>query len=465
MTTARDSLKSIAVLPFTDMSREKDQEYFCDGLAEELIDALTKIKDLRVVARSTAFSFKGKNLDSREVGQQLQVDTLLEGSVRKAGDRLRITAQLTNTTDGYQIWSDRYDRELEDIFNIQDEISLAIVEQLKIKLFGEDKEALTRRPTESADAYNCYLQGLFHWNQRTAADLESAIGYFEQAIAKDPSYALAHTGLADVYNLLGFYSVLAPHETFQNAKSAANRALELDNTLAEAHASLAFSKLYYDWDWIDAEMEFKQAIALNPDYATGHHWYSEYLALTGRFGEAAIQARQASEADPESLIIHVLLGWTHYYSYEYDLAIEQYLKTLKKDPSFVAARIFLGLAYVQKTRYEKAIAEYKKTITIFGESLLLTELIGHAHAAAGNREPARDILAAMEEQSDERYVSAYYLAAICAELHESSQMYECLDRALEERDNWLAFLNVDPIWHGHRSDPRFKALLTQVGLD
>ncbi|UCH09397.1 MAG: tetratricopeptide repeat protein [Fidelibacterota bacterium] len=465
MTPSRDVHKSIAVLPFADMSRKKDQDYFCEGLAEELIDALTKIKELRVVARSTAFSLMDKHLDSREIGRELQVDTIVEGSVRKAGTRLRITAQLTDATDGSQIWSERYDRDEEDIFDIQEELALSIVEQLKIELLGEDKEALTRRPTESAEAYNYYLQGRFHWNQRTAADLEAAIGCFEQAIGEDPSYALAYTGLADAYNVLGFYSVLAPHEAFQQAQGTAQRALELDHTLAEAHASLAFTRLYYDWDWTEAEAEFQRAIALNPHYATAHHWYSELLALAGRLSEAATHARQAVEADPDSLIIHVLLGWTHYYSYEYDKAIEQYLKTLKRDPEFVAARIFLGLAYVQKRRYEKAITEYERTISIFGKNSLLTELIGHAHAGAGNEEAARDILNAMKELSKKQYVSAYYLAAICAELHEPSQMYEWLDRALEERDNWLAFLKLDPIWHGHRSDPRFKTLLAQVGLD
>ena len=462
MTPGHNHRKSIAVLPFTDMSREKDQEYFCDGLAEELIGALTKIKELRVVSRSTAFSLRDKHLDSREIGRELQVDTLVEGSVRKAGSRLRITAQLTDTADGSQIWSERYDRDEEDIFDIQEELALSIVKQLKIELLGEDKEALLRRPTESAEAYNCYLQGLFHWNQRTAADLDSAIGHYEQAIGEDPNYAVAYTGLADAYNILGFYSVLAPREAFQQAEAAAKRALELDQTLAEAHASLAFTKLYHDWDWAEAEVEFQRAIALNPHYATAHHWYAELLALAGRLSEAANQARQALEADPESLIIHVLLGWTHYYSYEYDRAIEQYLKTLKRDPNFVAARIFLGLAYVQKRRCEQAIAEYERTISIFGKNPLLTELIGHAHAAAGNREAACEILSAMKELSKERYVSAYYLAAICAELHEPDQMYQHLDRALEDRDSWLAFLNVDPIWHGHRSEPRFKALMAQV---
>jgi len=284
---------SVAVLPFKDLSSKKDQEYFCDGMAEELINALTKIERLKVASGSSAFQFKGRGYDIREVGEKLKVQTVIEGSVRKAGNRLRITVQLINVADGFHVWSEKYDRDMEDIFAIQDDISLTIVEKLKVKLLRKEKAKIVKRHTEDVVAYNLYLKGRYFWNKRTKEGFRRAIEYFEQAVAEDSTFVLAYAGLADSYNLLGFYCILSPKESFPKAKAAVKKALEIDDTLAEAHAALGFARMYYDWDWKDAEREFKQAIELNPGYPTAHHWYAEYLALMGQMDAAITEAKQA----------------------------------------------------------------------------------------------------------------------------------------------------------------------------
>jgi serine/threonine protein kinase/Tfp pilus assembly protein PilF len=289
---------SIAVLPFTNLSADPDQEYFCDGMAEEIINALTHIEDLRVVARTSAFAFKGKSGDIREIGKQLEVESLLEGSVRKAGARVRITAQLVSVADGYHIWSEKFDREMEDIFDIQDEISLAIVDRLKVKLLGKNKAELTKRHTENLEAYQLYLKGRYFWNRRTKGALKKAVGYFKQAIEKDPAYAFAHFGLADAYEILYSYGHVPLKEAYPNAKKAVLRALELDDSLAGAHTSLAEIKKTFENDPEGAEQEFKRAIELNPGYATAHHWYSILLGETGRFKEALEEGERALELEP-----------------------------------------------------------------------------------------------------------------------------------------------------------------------
>jgi len=273
----QDSKPSIAVLPFRDMSPQKDQDYFCEGMAEELINALTKIEGLHVAARTSAFQFKGKDLNVRRIGEELGVKTVLEGSVRKAGNRLRITAQLINISDGYHIWSDKYDRDIEDIFAIQDEISLAIVDNLKLKLLKKEKAQLMKRYTEDQEAYSLYLKGRYFWNRRYEGGLLKGIEYFQKAIEKDPSFAPAYAGIADCYCLMGMYNWNPPKEAYPKAKAATLRALEIDDTLPEAHASLGWIKMFYDWDWAAAERAFQRAIELNPNYATAHNWYAMFL--------------------------------------------------------------------------------------------------------------------------------------------------------------------------------------------
>jgi TolB-like protein/predicted Ser/Thr protein kinase len=368
---AKRSQPSIAVLPFVNLSADKEQEYFCDGMAEEIINALTHVEDLRVVARTSAFSFRGKEIDIREIGRKLNVETLLEGSVRKAGSRVRITAQLINVTDGYHLWSERYDRDIgalccpEDIFAIQDDISLTIVDKLKVKLLKGEKTKLVKRHTEDLDAYNLYLKGRYFWNRRTEESLKKSIDCFNQAIEKDPGYALAYAGLADSYVTLQDYSSLSPKVTLPKAKQAAYKALEIDGTLAEARNSLA-QVLFREWDWQGAEKEHKRAIELNPNYASAHHWYALVLAYAARFDEAIAEMKRAWELDPLSLIINRNLGLVLCYAHRYDKAIKQLQKTLEMDPSFSLAHASLGLVYLRKAMYQEALTELQKESDIRG---------------------------------------------------------------------------------------------------
>ncbi len=456
--------RSIAVLPFADLSAERDQEYFCDGIAEELINALTKIERLKVASGSSAFQFKGKGHDIQEIGKRLKVETVLEGSVRKAGNRLRITAQLVNVADGYHVWSEKYDCEMKDIFAIQDEISLTIVDKLKVKLLREDKEKLVKRSTEDVEAYNLYLKGRYFWGKRTKEGFRKAMEFFEQSIVEDPNFTLAYSGLADSYNLLGFYNFAPPKEAFPKAKEAAQKALKIDDTIAEAYASLAFVQLYYDWDWKNAYENFKKAVKLSPGYPTAHHWYAEYLLVVGRIEEAFVESKRALELDPFSLVINVLLGWAFHYSYQYDQAIEQYLKTLEMDPNFAPAHYFLGLTYVQKAMFDEAIEEFKKAKAIFGDSTLTNAALWHAKARRGKIDEVEKVLDEMAKISRQTYFPLYYKAAIYADVGNNDRAFHWLEKCFEERDMWLALLKVDPIWSNLQSDPRFNELLKKMGL-
>jgi serine/threonine protein kinase len=436
---------SIAVLPFADLSPHRDQEYFCDGIAEELINALTKIANLKVASGSSAFQFKGKGHDIQEVGEKLNVKTVLEGSVRKAGNRLRITAELVNVSDGYHLWAEKFDCEMQDIFAIQDEISLTIVDKLKVKLLREEKEKLIKRHTQDVVAYNLYLKGRYFWNKRAKQGFSKAIEYFEQAIAKDPRFSLAYSGLADTYNLLGFYCHLAPHNTFPKAKTAALKALEIDDTVPEAYASLGFANLYYDWNWQAARNNFLKAIALGPGYATAHHWYAEYLVVMGRMDEALEEARQALECDPFSLVMNILLGWVYYYSGQLDQAIEQFRKTLDMDPNFAPAHFFLALTLVQKPRFEEAIEEFQKARVQFGESPLIEVALGHAYALWKKRDELNGVLEKLEKMAAQIYVPPYFQAAIYTDIGDIDQAFLLLQKCREERDLWFSFLKVDSI--------------------
>jgi len=457
---------SIAVMPFADLSPQKDQEYFCDGMAEELINSLTKIKDLRVVARTSAFSFKGKEIDVREIGKKLSVNTILEGSVRKAGNRLRITAQLINVADGYHLWSERYDRDIEDVFAIQDEISLAIVDKLKLKLLKEEKANLLKRYTDNLEAYQLYLKGRYFWNKRFEIGLKKGLEYFQQAIERDPGYTLAFSGLTDCYNLLSWYGNFPQKESYQKAKEAALKALEIDDMLSEAHTSMAFSKMLSDWDWASAEKEFKRAIELNPKYSTAHHWYAFYLFFRARFDEAIAEMEKALELDPFSLIINCDFGWLLYYARQYDRAIEALQKTLEMDPNFVSAHSFLGRVYLQKSMYKEALSEFQKEKDPSrGWMQNVETLFGIAYMRMSKKKEAQQILDDMIERTKQEYVSPYHIALLCFTLGENDLGFEWLDKAYKERDHWLLYLNAEPMFDTVRSDPRFTKLLKKIGLE
>jgi serine/threonine protein kinase/Tfp pilus assembly protein PilF len=456
---------SIAVLPFVDMSPQKDQGYFCDGMAEELINALTKLGGLQVASRTAAFQLKHKGYDVNGIGRRLRVQTVLEGSVQKAGNRVRVTAQLVNVADGYHLWSEKYDRDMEDIFAIQDEISLAIVDKLKIDLLGGEKAKLTKRHTKDLDAYSLYLRGRWLWNRRTEENLEKAIHLFEQAIAKDPHYAQAYVGLAESYVALPDYSSITPMGPFEKAKEAALRALEIDETLAEAHVSLASIKMNCEWDWKGAEREFKRAIELNPGYATAHHWYALYLTWMARFEEAIKEIKHAQELDPGSLVISRNIGLVFFHARQYDQAIDMACKTIEMDPGFSSTHSQLGCAYLQKSMYEEALAEIEKEKAVLGLFDSDVECyIGVTYALMGETAKARQVLAKLAEQARQFYVSPSNLARIWFALGEVDRGFEWLDEAYENRDRRLIELKVDPMFDNVRSEPRFVALLNKMGL-
>jgi serine/threonine protein kinase/tetratricopeptide (TPR) repeat protein len=448
---------SIAVLPFVDLSPQEDQAYFCDGLADELINRLSRIDDLRVPARTSVFSFKGKELDIREIGKKLEVETVLEGSVRKAGDKLRITVQLVKVDDGYPLWSEKYDRSMEDIFALQDEISLAIVDNLKIELLGKEKQEFIKGQTQNLEAYDSYLKGRYFWNKRTVEDIKKSVEYFQQAIEKDPAYALAYAGLADSYITLGDWQGLSPKEAFPEARKAAEKALEIDDLLAEAHNSLAYIKYIYEWDWPGAEKAFKLAITLNPNYATAHQWYAEFLTIMGRFDEALKEIKRAQELDPLSLIINAIGGWPYIYSRKYDQAIEHFQKTLEMDPDFRPARSYLGRTYIGKGRYKEALREYEILNDLNG--------IGLAYAKMGKIKEAQQVLNELIERSKNIYVPPSRIAFIYFALGDNDTGFEWLEKEYEERGFNMTRLKVHPEYDIVRSDPRFQAWLKKMNLD
>lgn len=456
---------SIAVLAFEDLSPQKDQGYFCDGFAESLINTLTKIENLRIPARASSFSFKDKEIDIQEIGKTLSVETVLQGSVQKSGNIIRITTQLINVADGSILWSEQYNREFEDVFTIQDEITMSIVDKLKVSLLSEEKEDLTKRYTKNFEAYNLYLKGRFHWNKRNEEEVKIGINYFQEAIDKDPAYAVAYSGLADCYNALGFYSALPPNEAFPKAKAAAQKAIEIDETLAEAHTSLAYASMYYDWDWSSTDREFKRAQELNASYPTTPHWHAEYLAAMGRLEEAIAEKKRASQLDPLSMIINTTVGWMYYFSGQYNQAIAQITETLEIDPNFFPAHFWLAQAYEQKGMLQEAILESQKAVTLSGNSTFTETSLAHVFAASGDTAKAKELLEHLKQLSTERYVSAYEIAEVYVGLGENDLAFYWLQKAFDERSRALIFLKVEPRLDSIRSDPRFNALLKKMNLD
>ncbi len=462
----RKAKPSVAVLPFIDMSPQKDQEYFCDGITEELINALTNLEGLQVASRTSAFQFKGKGYDICDIGRRLKVQNALEGSVRKAGNRLRITAQLVSVVDGYHLWSEKYDRELEDVFAIQDEISLAIVDKLKLKLLKREKAKLVKRFTKNEEAYNLYLKGRYFWNRRYEGGLQKGLECFQEAIAEDPDYAHAYVGLADCYNLLGFYSWIRPKEAYPKAKAAAKKALEIDNTLGEAHASLGWISTFFDWDWAGAEREFRLALELSPNYATAHEWYAIYLAVVGRFDEIEVVMKRALELDPVSLIINAVRGLLYYWMRRYDDAIAQCLKTLEMDPNYSMAYLYLEWTYSAHGMWEQAIASGEKLVAISGESPVALGFLGSTYAMSGQNEKGAEILGRLDDLSRQRYVSPYYRAMIHMGLNDKDKAFEWLEEAYLERHSFLATLKTAPMYDDRLApDPRFHALLKRIGFE
>jgi TolB-like protein/tetratricopeptide (TPR) repeat protein len=456
-------VNSVAVLPFTDLSPQKDQDYFCEGLAEEIINALTKITNLEVAAKSSTFSAKFKAMDVREIGRELGVGAVLAGSVRRGDNRLRITAQLINVATGYHFWSEMFERPLEDIFTIQDEITLAIVDRLKVKLLGGEKAALLKRPTVDPEAYNLYLQGRHAWNKRTPDGLKKGLECFEQAIAKDGSYARAYTGVSDCYAIMGYYFLPARY-AFGKARDAALRALEIDGTLAEAHSSMAFAKENLERDWAAAEQGFRRAIELDPDYIWSHHWYALYLAARGRHSESLAEIKRALEVDPTSPQLNMVLGMIFYLARFYDRAVDELRKAVEMDPHHVLATFYLGLAYLEKGRFDEAMAHVRRAAHLTGNAPFFVQGVGYVHAASGRTEEARAVLAALEETAKKTFVSPVFTALIHFKLDENDRGFEWLGKAFEDGDHWLEYIKVFPGFDGIRADPRYGMLLEKLKL-
>ena len=456
---------SIGVLPFVNMSTDPENEYFCDGLAEEVINALTKIENLFVVARTSAFSFKGKELDVREIGRRLNVANVLEGSVRKAGNRLRITAQLISVEDGYHLWSERYDRELADVFAIQDEITLAIVEKLKVKLLRGERAALFDRYRDNVEAYNLCLKGRHYWNQRPLGIMK-AIEYFEQAIAMDANYALAYSGLADCYSVLGSWEngTLAPAVAMPKAKAAAEKALTLDIMLVEAHASLAFGQMHYDWDWDGTAARFRHANDINPHYPTLHHWHSHYLMAMGDPDGSLTASKRFLELDPLDMVANIHLAWHHVMAHQFEDAIEQCFRSKSLFPNSFWPYFCLGLNYEHKGLIDESRAEFEQAIKIGGDVTFAYAGLGHLHATSGERAKAENVIATLTEMSKTRYVPSFDIALIYAGLGELDNAFVWLEKSYQERSSWMAYLNVEPRLDPLRPDPRFADLLQRVGL-
>ena len=455
--------KSIAVLPFENLSRDPDNAYFAEGVQEEILTRLAKIADLKVIARTSTQRYKSTPEDISQIGKQLGVAHVLEGSVQRVAEKVRVSVQLINASDEAHLWAETYDRKLTDIFAVESEIAKNIADTLRVKLSDPEQHAIAARPTENTEAHQLYLRGRYFWNKRTGADLRRSIDYFNQAIEKDPNYALAYAGLADAYGLLSGYGAASPKDSLPQAKAAAMKALELDNTLAEAHASLGQALFAYDFNFAEANREFRRAIELNPNYATAHQWYGQSgLAPLGQFDDAIAEMKRALELDPLSVIINADLGSVLYSAQRYDAAIEQLRKTIEMDPRFYYAHWNLGVALEVKGLVEQAIAEYEKAIAL-DDDPLSPGLLAHLYAKIGGKDKALQIQERLREVSKQRYVTPYIFAMIHLGLGEKDQAIDFLEKTYDDRDGYnLAFIKVDPFFDPLRGDPRFDAFVAKI---
>ena len=455
---------SIAVLPFVNFSADPDNGYFCDGMAEEILNALSAVPSLRVASRTSSFAFKGATQDIRSIGDKLRVRTILEGSVRRADVKLRVTAQLINVADGFHLWSCTYEREMKDVFAVQDEIARAIVSALKGTLESEPGLALVEPHTDNVEAYALYLKARYFWKKKSASALKNCIEYFEQAVARDPGYSLAHAGLADTLIMLAYHNYVPPKQVFPRARTAADAAVATDDRLAEAHTARACVSLLYDWDWHSAEQGFQRAMQVNERYPTAHFWYACWLWSMGRTADAVDQASRAQALAPLSLVGNANLGWALYFARRTDDAITQCRKALDLDTHYLMTYTVLGQAYVAASRYDEAIGAMQNAVNFSGGLPFTTAALGHAFAKAGQRREAQKILQELEQRSSAEYVPPFCVALIHTGLGDADQALAWLDRAYEERSHWLVYLKAWPLFDDLRSDARFAALLGKVGL-
>jgi TolB-like protein/DNA-binding winged helix-turn-helix (wHTH) protein/Tfp pilus assembly protein PilF len=457
--------RSIAVLPLQNLSNNPAEDYFADGMTDELTTDLAQFANLRVISRTSAIHYKGAGKTAPEIGRELGVDTLIEGTVQRGGDRVRIRVQLIDSASDRHLWARSYDHELKDVLVLQSSAARDIAEEVQGKVTSPPPDIRSLNPhTVQPDAYESYLKGRYFWNKRTEDGLKKSIDYFQQAISQDPKFAAAYAALADSYSILGS-DVLPASEASSKAHVAANKALELDPAIAEVHAELALVAFYYDWDWTRSEQEFRRAIALNPNYATAHQWYSYYLSAMGRFPEAVAEAKQAQQIDPLSLSISTTLAGRYRDLGQYAQALDVSRRTLEMDPNFVPAHIALGSEYEGQAMWPEAIAEYQKAVDLSQNSPPALASLAHAYGASGNQNEARKVIARLRQASKRHYVSAFDMAVVFAGIGDPDTTFQWLEKAYADRESQMPFINVtrrlDPV----RSDPRFAELQHKMGLD
>ncbi|MFZ0580004.1 MAG: protein kinase [Candidatus Acidiferrales bacterium] len=458
------TIGSLAVLPFENVSRDPENDYLSDGITGSLINNLATVPKLRVMAQSTVFRYKGREIDPQAVGRELNVRAVLTGRMMQSGGSLRIGTELVDVATGSQLWGAQFDRKPGDIFMIQDEISNEISGRLRLQLTLGEKKRLTKRHTEDHEAYRLYLQGRHHWNRWTEEGFYKAIEYFEKAVEKDPGYALAHTGVADSYVLLGWNSYLAPKDAFPRGKAASLTALEFDPDLGEAHAPLAAVLWLHDWQWQAAQKEFVRSLELNPCYPTANHWYAEFVMTMGQPVEAIAKMKGSQELDPLSLIINVAIAWAFYMARRYDDALEQLLRTVELDPNYPVTYWILGLLYRITGRYDLAIEAGEKGVSLSGGSPLMRAALAHTYGKGGRGNDARRLLDELTELAKCKYVAPHFFVGIHIGLGDYDRAIEYLEKSYEEHSHWLIYLHIDPSMDELRGDSRFEDLLQRVGL-
>ena len=455
---------SLAVLPFENTGGDPEHEYLSDGITGSLINILATLPKLRVMAQSTVARYKGREIDPQAIGLELNVRAVLTGRIMQRGGSLRVGTELVDVATGSQLWGAQYDRKPGDIFAVQDDISNEIAGKLRLQLTGAEKRRLTKRHTEDAEAYRLYLKGRHHWNRWTEEGFYKAIEYFQQAIEKDRSYALAYTGVADSYVLLGWNSYLPSEAAFPKGKVAAMTALRFDPDLAEAHTSLAALLWLHDWQWEEAQTEFKLSLELAPTYPTANHWYAEYMMTMGRHVENIARIKNGQELDPLSLIINVAVGWSLYFASRYDEALEQLRRTVELDPNYPVTYWILGLLLRKMGSYDLAIVDGERAVKLSGGSPLMRAALAHTFASAGRTTEALQVLDDLTTLAKQKYVAPYFIAGIHVGLGENDRAMEFLEKSYEEHSHWLIYLHMDPGMDGLRDDPRFQDLLRRVGL-
>lgn len=460
----QEAIESVAVLPFANDTADPDAEYLSDGITEALINNLSQIWSLHVVARSTVFRYQGKDIDPQKAGNDLHVRAVVSGRLMQRGSTLIVRAELMDVATGAQLWGGQYTRRAEDVFALQDDLSREISEKLRLQLTGDEKHRLTKRYTEDAEAYRLYLKGRYHWNKRSPEGLRKAVEYFWQALDKDPAYSLAYAGLADTYAYLSFFNVLAPREAMPKAKTAAAKGLEIDKDLAEAHVSLGYVSFTYDGDWPAAGKHFEQALALNPAYSRAHTFYAFYLSSLGRSEEALEVAKRALDLDPASPAVSHSLAVQLYFARKFDRAIEQAHDTLEMDANFAISYAVLGEVYLSKGMYRESLCALEKYSTLTRSCATSLALLGYSHARLGERNESLQMIDKLKAASKQSFVPSLFVALVYTGLENKDQAFTWLEKAYDERYIRLAYLKVEALWDPLRSDPRFADLLRRVGI-